>query len=62
MWLSILTPQALPSASFTSADQLTKAIDSFIAAYNDRAVPFRSLPLDQGSRRTKNHQQVITLT
>ena len=40
VWFSILSTQALRGASFTSIAQLTRAIDAFIAAYNDRAVPF----------------------
>ena len=33
-WFSILTPQALQGASFTSPLQLRKAIDQFVAVYN----------------------------
>jgi transposase len=39
-WFSILSPQALQGASFTSASELRQAIDCFIENYNPRAVPF----------------------
>lgn len=39
-WFSILTRQALQGASFTSPLQLRKAIDQFVAAYNQTAAPF----------------------
>lgn len=39
-WFSILSRQALRGASFTSPRQLREAIDRFVRAYNDKAVPF----------------------
>jgi transposase len=39
-WFSILGRLALKNASFTSPAELTRAMDTFIASYNDRAVPF----------------------
>lgn len=39
-WFSILSRQALRGASFTSPQQLRKAIDNFVAAYNEKAAPF----------------------
>jgi transposase len=39
-WFSILWRQALQGASFTSALQVRRAIDKFIAAYNPQATPF----------------------
>lgn len=39
-WFSILSRQALQGASFTSPGEVRAAIDCFIDAYNDRAVPF----------------------
>ncbi len=39
-WFSILTRQALQGGSFTSPLQLRKAIDQFVAVYNQTAVPF----------------------
>ena len=39
-WFSILSRQALRSASFTSAQQLREAIDRFVAVYNRKAAPF----------------------
>ena len=39
-WFSILSRQALQGASFTSPAQLRKAIDNFVAVYNERAAPF----------------------
>jgi len=39
-WFSILSRRALRGASFTSPQQVREAIDRFIAAYNQRAVPF----------------------
>lgn len=39
-WFSILTRLALRGASFTSPQQLRKAIDDFVAAYNQKAAPF----------------------
>lgn len=39
-WFSILTRQALQGASFTSPLQLRKAIDQFVAVYNQTAAPF----------------------
>jgi len=39
-WFSILSRSALRGASFTSARQLRQAIDAFVQAYNDNAVPF----------------------
>jgi transposase len=39
-WFSILTRQTLQGASFTSALQLRKAIDQFVAGYNQTAAPF----------------------
>lgn len=40
IWFSILSSQALKGASFTSVQQLCKAIDDFIKAYNPQAAPF----------------------
>jgi transposase len=40
VWFSILTRQALHGASFTSPQEVRDAIDRFVAAYNQRAVPF----------------------
>jgi len=39
-WFSILSRQALRGASFTSPQQLRKAIDDFVAVYNENAAPF----------------------
>ena len=39
-WFSILSRQALRGASFTSPLQLRKAIDNFVAVYNETAAPF----------------------
>jgi transposase len=39
-WFSILSRQALQGASFTSAQELRRAMDCFIESYNPRAVPF----------------------
>jgi transposase len=39
-WFSILSRQALRGASFTSPEQVRKAIDRFVAAYNEKAAPF----------------------
>lgn len=39
-WFSILSRQALQGASFTSVAELRKAIDRFVANYNQTAVPF----------------------
>lgn len=39
-WFSILSRRALRSARFTSPQQVRDAIDRFIAAYNQEAVPF----------------------
>jgi transposase len=39
-WFSILSRRALRGASFTSPQQVREAIDRFIAAYNETAVPF----------------------
>jgi len=39
-WFSVLSRQALRGASFTSPRQLREAIDRFVRAYNDKAVPF----------------------
>jgi transposase len=41
VFFSILGRGALKGASFTSPAQLREAIDRFIRAYNERAVPFR---------------------
>jgi transposase len=39
-WFSILSRRALRGASFTSPQQVREAIDRFISAYNESAVPF----------------------
>jgi len=39
-WFSIMSRQALQGASFTSAQELRRAMDLFIQSYNPRAVPF----------------------
>ncbi|MGH9325347.1 MAG: IS630 family transposase [Terriglobia bacterium] len=39
-WFSILSRQALKGASFTLVAQLRKAIDHFVAGYNETAAPF----------------------
>jgi transposase len=39
-WFSILSRQALRGASFTSPQQLRRAIDQFVEAYNQNAAPF----------------------
>lgn len=39
-WFSILSRQALRGASFTSSQQLRKAIDDFVTVYNEKAAPF----------------------
>jgi transposase len=39
-WFSILSRRALRGASFTSPRQVREAIDRFIAAYNENAMPF----------------------
>lgn len=40
VWFSILSRQALTGASFTSPQQVRKAIDHFVEAYNKKAAPF----------------------
>jgi len=40
IWFSILSRQALRRRSFTSARNLRRAMDEFIAAYNEQAAPF----------------------
>ena len=40
IWFGILSRKTLSGASFTSTEQLTKAIEAFIASYNDSAAPF----------------------
>jgi transposase len=40
IWFGILSRKTLRGASFTSTEDLTKAIKAFIAAYNPRAAPF----------------------
>jgi hypothetical protein len=40
IWFGIFTRKALAGASFRSAEQLTRAIHEFTAAYNERAAPF----------------------
>lgn len=39
-WFSILSRSALKNASFTSPQQVRKAIDDFVAVYNKKAAPF----------------------
>ncbi len=39
-WFSIMSRQALQGGSFTSAQELRRAMDLFIESYNARAVPF----------------------
>lgn len=39
-WFSIRSRQALRGTSFTSPQQLRRAIDDFVAAYNEKAAPF----------------------
>jgi transposase len=39
-WFSILGRQALQGASFTSPQQLRRAIDDFVSVYNEKASPF----------------------
>ena len=39
-WFSILSRSALQGASFTSVEMLIKAIEAFIAKWNDNAAPF----------------------
>ena len=39
-WFSILSRRPLRGASFTSPDEVRGAIDPFIVAYNQNAVPF----------------------
>jgi transposase len=39
-WFSILSRQALRGASFTSPQQLRRAIDQFVEVYNKTAAPF----------------------
>lgn len=40
-WFSILSRSALKGASFTSAEQLRKAIDDFVKVYTKNAAPFQ---------------------
>ena len=40
IWFSILARSALKGASFTSVQELRRAVDAFIAAYNPTATPF----------------------
>jgi transposase len=40
IWFGVLARKTLRGASFNSIDQLTQAINDFIAAYNDKAAPF----------------------
>jgi transposase len=39
-WFSILSRQAIRGASFTSPQQLRKAIDDLVKVYNEKAAPF----------------------
>ncbi|MCC5025749.1 MAG: hypothetical protein J6386_24535 [Candidatus Synoicihabitans palmerolidicus] len=57
--LSILTP---PSPARREFHQRRPTHQSHRLLHRRLQRPRRSLQLDQGSRRTKNHQQVITLT
>jgi transposase len=40
IWFGIMTRKTLRGASFNSTEQLTQAIKDFIAAYNEKSVPF----------------------
>src|SRR3974390_2434898 len=53
-WFSILQGQSLTGASFTSAEQFEEALDAFIAAYNETAVPFAWTKKRVYQRRFKN--------
>ena len=39
-WFSILSRNALKGVSFTSPQQVRKAIDDFVEVYNENAAPF----------------------
>lgn len=39
-WFSILSRKALRGSSFTSPEQVRRAIDNFVAAHNQKAAPF----------------------
>jgi DDE superfamily endonuclease len=39
-WFSIMSRQALQGANFTSVTQVRRAIDKFVASYNEPATPF----------------------
>ena len=39
-WFSILTRRSVRRGSFASVTELVAAIESFVAAYNERAQPF----------------------
>jgi transposase len=41
IWFGILTRKALRAASFNSVEELSAAIESFVAAYNPTAKPFK---------------------
>jgi len=41
IWFGIMSRKALRGASFNSVEELSKAIDAFVAAYNPAAKPFK---------------------
>jgi transposase len=53
IWFSILAAAALKGASFTSPKQLRKAIDDFVAAYNQNARPFQWTKAEVHQKRLK---------
>ena len=53
IWFSLLSRGALRNASFTSAEQLRAAIDRFIEAYNQRAMPFEWTKREVGPKAPK---------
>lgn len=53
IWFSILSGAALRGASFTSPAQLRKAIDDYVAAYNQNARPFHWTKSEVHQKRLK---------
>jgi transposase len=54
-WFSILSRSALQRASFTSVEMLTKAIEAFIAKWNQNAAPFEWTKREVHQQGMKNY-------
>lgn len=52
-WFSILSRNALKGASFTSPQQVRKAIDDFVEVYNENAAPFEWTKRDVYPKKLK---------